>query len=98
MSLGEFFTWTNIASAAAGVTILWCKLGQQQLTVWGLGKLWALIGLEGRARDVFELLSFIALGVFVGVGFTQPNGVIQAFTAGMGWTGLLTTTRTKTRK
>lgn len=89
-------TWnfTYIICAAIGSLILWAKLGEKQkLTVYGLGKLWNLLGIAGRKRDVVELLCFIFMGVFVGMLFTEPSNVRQAFSAGLGWTGLLTTSR-----
>lgn len=84
----------HVLCTAIGALVLWTKLGdRQRLTVYGFGKLWNLIGIEGKARDVLELISFIVLGTFVAMLFTEPNNVRQAFSAGLGWTGMLTTYR-----
>jgi len=91
------FTWPNVIAAFVRSLILWCKLGERELTVLGFGKLWELCGLAGNVKRALELLSFLGLGVAVGIAFARPENVVQAFTAGLGWTGLLTTSKTPSR-
>jgi hypothetical protein len=88
----DFFA--NVVFAAIGSFALWLKLGErQQLTVHGLGKFWGLLKITGRKRDVIELISFVVVGAFMSMLFTDPTNVRQAFSAGLGWTGLLATSR-----
>ena|SRR5947207_2163593 len=85
----QFYTWQNLLFVAAGALLAWCKLGDKQVAVYGLGKVWDKLGVSGRKRDIFELISFILMGWLVGIGFTQPINVYQAFAAGLGWTGFV---------
>ena len=80
-----------IAFTALGSTMLWARLRREQLTVWSLGKLWALCGFESKHLERMEFIGFVVCGSVVGVAATHPQTVMQAITAGLGWTGLLAT-------
>jgi hypothetical protein len=83
------FTFSMVATTAFGAIILWCKLGNEQLSVWGLGKLWDMFGLKTKWFQITEFVSFVVIGVVVGMALAHPTTIAQAFTTGLGWTGLL---------
>jgi hypothetical protein len=89
------YTPQSLVFTAAGAILLWGKLGQKELSVYGLHKLWTLIGLKSKWLELAELLGFVAFGVLIGIGLTHPTNAQQAFAAGLGWTGLLTTHKHK---
>lgn len=93
---GNIYTVQAIVFTAAGAIFLWCKLGRDQLTIWGLGKLWRLCGFKSKLYEVMELVGFVASGVTIGIAATHPQTIMQAISAGLGWTGLLTTPRART--
>lgn len=76
-----------------GATVLWAKVGLEDLAVYGLGEVWRVLGLEGRAAEVLQLIAFVLIGIGVSFGFVHPQTVAQGFTAGLGWTSLLTSRR-----
>jgi prepilin signal peptidase PulO-like enzyme (type II secretory pathway) len=90
MSATAPYTFTNICFAALGVFILWNKLGKTQLAVWGMGRTWELFVSSKKVREVCEFVSFLILGTILSLFLTQPVSTIQAFSAGLGWTGLFT--------
>lgn len=83
-----FFTIENIAYATFGAALLWCKSKETLNSAYGFGRIWELIGLKGKKKDVAEFLGFMIAGLALGIGLTQPVTAFQAFTAGLGWTAL----------
>ena len=77
--------------------MLWVKLGREELTVWGLGKLWELFGFKSKLYEVMEFVGFVTFGVVVGIATTHPQTIMQAISAGLGWTGLLSAQKQRTK-
>ncbi len=67
------------------------KMGRRGLRPYMLPQLTDLIP-SGTLKNVVEYLAFIGLGCVVGLFFVAPVNPFQAFTAGLGWTGLLAKT------
>lgn len=79
---------SNTVSAAAGAIILYSTWGRQKLRAFLLADLIDVLNLPIRIRVCIEFLVFIAFGTFIAVHVVQPSTPGQAFSAGMGWTGL----------
>lgn len=77
---------------AVGVIVLWGKLGTKRVGVYALSALIKQLGIGGRSAVILEFLVFVTIGIVAAVGVVQPTNVAQAFTAGLGWTGLFTQT------
>ena len=73
---------------ALGAAGLFNKMGRRGIRPYVLPQLTDLIP-NRMARNVVEYIVFVGLGCVVGLFFVAPNTAIQAFSAGLGWTGLL---------
>jgi hypothetical protein len=78
---------------AIGAVVSWSKYGREKLRVFFLSKVLDIFfdSDEGKFRAIIELLIFIILGCIVSMSFVSPITSAQAITAGLGWTGLLST-------
>ncbi len=80
--------------SAMGALALWLRFSvRSRITFWRLRPL--LERLLGRSVwcDVLELAIFVSFGAFIAVEVTGANTCLQAFTAGLGWTGLISSRR-----
>jgi len=91
----NFHGLVTLVFIGIGAIVLWGKIGREDLTVYGLGELWRVLGLHGRAADIMQLVAFILIGVGVSIAFVHPQSAAQGFTAGLGWTTLLTARKEK---
>src|SRR5690242_16186197 len=83
------FTFGNIAYTAIGAAVFWGKWGRTELKAYVLSDLIGLLPIKKRSiRAGVEFLTFVGVGVVVGVGLTEPVNPAQAIMAGLGWTGL----------
>jgi hypothetical protein len=89
------FTVENILFTAVGSAVYWGLNGRTKLQAFILREVVEWLGFSGATKAVTEFFIFLLLGCLVGIGATQPSSVMQAITAGFGWTGLFA--RTKTR-
>ena len=90
------FTFSRVFFTAVGATVLWMKWGWTQRRAFALSVLIApFCKKDSRVFSVLEFLVFIALGCVVGIVLTEPGNARQAIAAGMGWTGLLVTEKTR---
>lgn len=76
-----------IAYTAVGAIVYWCRW-RNALRVYGLSQVIELLEVSDRTKRALELLTFTALGCFVGIGVLQPTNPTQALTAGFAWTGV----------
>jgi hypothetical protein len=83
----NFDCW-KIIYTAIGVSAFWAKWGRKKLRPYVLPEVVGLIGNNENARAVVEFAIFLVLGIMVGIGVGDPHGVVQALTAGFGWTGV----------
>jgi hypothetical protein len=81
------FTLWNVIYTAIGAAVLWSTWGRTKLKPYFLPELIRYLPGE-RWHPLIEFALFIALGVVVGIGFTNPSNPRQAISAGLGWTGV----------
>jgi hypothetical protein len=84
----SFHLWSVIYTAL-GATLFWSKWGREKLKAYFLSELIEMFVKSDRARMVIELIVFVSLGCLVGIGIVRPQNIPQAFSAGLGWTGLV---------
>jgi hypothetical protein len=77
------------ACIACGAFLLWSRLARQGRQVLGLSHFLELYINHERYRVKVEPLLFIGIGTFVAAMVIAPITGPQAFAAGLGWTGLL---------
>ena len=83
----------NVVYTAIGATVFWSKWGRTGLKAYGLSGVIDLFPIDARAKMALEFVVFVILGCAVGIGVANPSNAPQALSAGMGWTGFLTTSR-----
>lgn len=84
----SFHLW-SVIYAALGATLFWSKWGRERLRAYYLSELVEILVKDERARIAIELVLFVTIGCLVAVGIVRPQNIPQAFTAGLGWTGLV---------
>src|SRR2546430_2307902 len=86
----DFDPW-GVTYTAIGAAIFWGKwseFGRKELRTFIFADIVDLLPIpNATVRNAIECTLFIAIGVFVGMGVTEPSNVPQAITAGMSWTG-----------
>lgn len=90
-SIPAFEFWSCFYTAV-GAAVFWGLKGQSNLRAYCLSSIIDLIFCRydhEKARNFVEFIVFLAIGVVVGVGLTQPHSPAQAIAAGLGWTGLV---------
>jgi len=91
-------SFPNVMAAAFGAALLWSTMGRKGLQPYiPLADFWRMLGLPDIICYVLEFVIFVALGVYVGLLFTQPSTPQQAFAAGSAWTAFATHARTRQR-
>jgi hypothetical protein len=87
----EHFTLVTVFYTGIGAALFWSKNGRKKLKVYVLSDLLTALSLkeESKMRVVVEFFLFVALGIFVGIGFVGPTTIPQALTAGFAWTGVV---------
>ncbi len=83
----HFDLW-KIIYTGIGVSAFWGRWGHKKLRPFVLADLVDLLKLGENGRAAVEFVIFLVLGVVVGIGAVDPHGVVQALTAGFGWTGV----------
>ena len=86
---GPSFHFWSIFYTALGAALFWSKWGREKLRAYYLSGLVEMLIKDERARTITEFLLFIAIGCVVAIGIVKPQNAPQAFTAGLGWTGLV---------
>ncbi len=82
------FTVWNVIFSAIGAAIFWGRWGKNKLRPFFLADFIDLLPANEKTKDLISFLLFVALGCVVTVGVVQPTNVPQAFSGGLGWTGL----------
>jgi hypothetical protein len=85
------FTIWNLAYTAIGAVTYWGIKGRMTLKVYALTDLVNLLKIEYKYRRAIQLLIFVALGCFVGIGVVEPENPRQAITAGFAWISIFST-------
>lgn len=89
--MGQILTfqfWAHALFACIGAGLFYMQWGRSKLRAYQLSDLLDTFKLEDNVRYRLELLIFISLGTIIAMGLAKPSNVQQAFSAGIGWTGL----------
>ena len=92
------FDCQQVGCVALGATVLWIKNGYSGQHIFGVAPLTDLFFPAGkclRFRAIVEFVLFVVIGVIMSITLTQPGNAQQAVAAGLGWTGLLTTGKSR---
>lgn len=86
-----FFTfqfWSHAVFAALGSGLLYMQWGRTKLKAFFFGDLLDTLNLNDTLRHQLEIGVFVTVGTAIALGVAKPDTVAQAFSAGLGWTGL----------
>jgi hypothetical protein len=83
---GSLVSW---GFAAVGATVLYSTWGRRKLRPYLLSDLIDTLPISENLRVWIEFVVFIGIGTVVAVALTRPSNQAQAFSAGLGWTGLV---------
>lgn len=86
---GPTFALDPMIYTGLGVVILWFKLGEKRITVFGVSRVLEQVGVSKRTSIIAEFFGVLAAGIVVVITFVQPATAEQAIAAGLGWTGLI---------
>jgi hypothetical protein len=78
----------NLFFTTLGAALSYSKWGRKKLKVYYLSDILDVLALSPTARVLFELCIFIFIGCAISIGIVRPQNAAQAFSAGLGWTGL----------
>jgi hypothetical protein len=88
----ELFTfqlWFHVFCAFLGAGLLYMQWGRSKLKAYAFEHLLDMFEMNERTHIRFAFLIFVVFGTFVAMLFAQPSTGMQAFSAGLGWTGLV---------
>jgi hypothetical protein len=83
------FSFWSTAYTAVGAVLFWSLKGRTKLRVFALSDVVEKVISNPRLCYVVEFFLFVSIGCFVAVGVADPGNPRQAITAGLAWTGLL---------
>ena len=89
--LQELFTlsfWVHAFFAFLGAGLLYMQWGRTKLKIFAFSDFLDTIDMSEKVRIRFEMIVFMVIGTVVAIGLTSPSTAPQAFSAGLGWTGL----------
>ena len=78
----------NTIAAVVGAIVLYGKMGRGKVRPHLVAPLIDLLHLPTRWRQFIEFCLFIAFGTYIAMRITHPGNELQAFSAGLGWTGI----------
>ena len=87
--LVTFQFWLHVFCAFLGAGMLYMQWGRSKLRAYAFGYFLDMFEMGEKVRVRFELVIFVVGGTFVTMLFTHPSTGMQAFSAGLGWTGLV---------
>jgi len=83
----------NLFYTALGAALFYSTWGRKKLKVYFLSDMIDVLHLSPDTQVITEFLIFIFIGCAISIGVVQPQTAPQAFSAGLGWTGLVGRTR-----
>lgn len=83
-----FQFWSHCFFSFLGTGLLYMQWGRSQLRVFAFSDFLDTFKMEETTRIRLELAVFLVVGTAVAMGITRPGTASQAFSAGLGWTGL----------
>lgn len=86
--LSTFQFWVHAFFACIGAGLFYMQWGRSNLRAYQLSDFLDTFRMEDHVRYRVELLIFVVLGTLIAMGIAKPSNVQQAFSAGLGWTGL----------
>ena len=79
----------NLFFTAIGSILFYSMWGRKALRIYLLSDLLNAFHLSERTQIVTELGMFLLFGCSITMGIIHPQNAAQAFSAGLGWTGLV---------
>jgi hypothetical protein len=91
MNYAELLSSAELATCAAvGSFLMWARWSKKnQLAFWRISELLRRRFGNTLRCDVAEVTMFVAFGVFVALAIVGVENCRQAFSAGLGWTGIV---------
>ena len=86
--LGDFHFWVHCLFAFLGAGLLYMHWGREKLRAYAFSDLLDTFDFDENVRIRVEMIVFVLVGTVLAMGLTSPNSMPQAFSAGLGWTGL----------
>jgi len=83
-----FQFWAHALFAFLGAGLLYMQWGRSKLRAYAFSDLLDTFNLTENVRYRMELVIFVLVGTIVALGIARPSTVAQAFSAGLGWTGI----------
>jgi hypothetical protein len=83
-----FQFWSHALFAFLGAGLFYMQWGRSHLRPFALGDLLDTFNLSEKLRYRVEMLVFVVIGTIIALGIAKPVNVSQAFSAGLGWTGV----------
>ncbi len=89
--MGEkLLTWVvNLFFVALGAALFYSTWGRKELKIYFLSDLMEAFELSERSKILCEFFVFLFFGCSIAMGVIHPQNAAQAFSAGLGWTGLV---------
>lgn len=80
--------WAHALFAFLGAGLLYMQWGRSKLRAYAFSDLLDTFDLTESVRYRTELVIFVLVGTIVALGIARPSTMAQAFSAGLGWTGI----------
>jgi hypothetical protein len=80
--------WGRAFFALLGCGLLYMQWGRAKLRAYVFSELLETFNMAEATRHRFEIIIFVFVGTAIAMGVAAPNTIPQAFSAGLGWTGL----------
>lgn len=87
-ALLTFQFWNNCFFAFLGSGLLYMQWGRSKLRAYAFSSFLDTFSMEENTRARLEMIIFVVVGTAIAVALTNPTSASQAFSAGLGWTGL----------
>jgi hypothetical protein len=81
--------WNHVFFAFLGAGLLYMQWGRSKLKAFAFAYFLDMFEMSKKTRMRLEMLIFVLVGTIVTMELTQPSTGMQAFSAGLGWTGLV---------
>lgn len=87
-AFSTFQFWSHVIFACLGAGLFYMQWGRAKLRAFVFSDFFDLFDLDERVRARLEFAVFVAVGTAIAIGIAKPINVQQAFSAGLGWTGV----------
>jgi hypothetical protein len=83
-----FQFWAHVVFALLGAGLFYMQWGRDKLRAYAFSDLFDMFEIDENVRARWEFAIFVLIGTVVAMGVAKPINVQQAFSAGLGWTGV----------